>query len=198
MQPCAELNVASECAMCASTMKCNPAASDFHTILHRHDKSQHFRSRSSQTAVCLAGEARTILSSRVREMQLRNLVTPLHADLFLVLSPMTRPDDGRNGWTPSSLRLIEESMDPISVVVAKDDQILGALSRLGLAPAERKQVTTCALAQPLPSSPANRGDADFRSWFQVGACAPQLSLALRHRACLALIEHAEKQRHALP
>ena len=42
----------------------------------------------------------------------------------------------------------------------------------------------------------SRGDSDWKGYFQIGPCAPQLSLALRHRVCLSLIERAERERQS--
>ena len=170
------------------------------TILFRRNRSQFQRSPTVQfqwspTAVCLAGEARTIVSPRVRSAQMRHLVEPLGADLFLVLSPPSHREVNREAWL-SHLRHIEQQMDPVSLVVARDDQMIDVLSRLIDQPtAERQRVLDCARSQPLPSHRMDRGGPDWRAYFQLGPCCPQLSLALRHRVCLSLLERAERERH---
>ena len=163
------------------------------TIVHRHGLVAAFHLHRAPTAVCLAGEARTLVSSRVRAAQLRHLITPLRADTYLVLAPPPRREDSAEGWTSSMLR-IEEQMSPVSVVLARDDQMESALANLDLPSSERQRVEECINAQPLPRRRVDRGDQDWRAYFQLGPCAPQLSLALRHRACLALIERGEHER----
>jgi len=155
------------------------------TVLHRHPPAV-ISSRSSPTAVCLAGEGRTIVSPRVRAVQLRNLIEPLRSDLFLVLSPH------RTDLTPTRLQAIEQHMDPASVVVARDEQMIDALRQV--ATEDVQEELDCAREQPLPKHEAVRDAAGWRSYFQLGPCCPQLSLALRHRVCMSLIERSEMAR----
>jgi hypothetical protein len=152
---------------------------------------RHHRVGGGSTAVCLAGEARTFLSSRVRQTQQANLLQPLVADLFLVLSP--RSSGAPESWL-TQLQLVEQQLDPVSIVVARDEQMGIVLQQLALPQDEARLIYECTRVQPLPTRPVSRGDNDWRAWFQVGACVPQLSLALRHRVCLELIEHTERQR----
>ena len=98
------------------------------------------------------------------------------------------------------------------MVVSTDNQTLYNLVQLNRRNSETRSrdVFACVWHQPRPSRIAvdiTRFDSsaafkDARtpwrlSHYQLGACSPQLSLALRFRTCLTLIEHAEQQRGAL-
>lgn len=89
-------------------------------------------------------------------------------------------------------------MHPVSLVMARDDQLVDVLiNHLDLLQKEKSKIRECTQAQPLPSSDAKRHGSDWKAWFQVGACAPQLSLALRQRVCLGLIEREERERGSI-
>ena len=177
----------------------------------------------TDTAVCFAGQARSIFSSRVTEAQRRNLIEPLLADVFLVLSPSEGQDArGARLLLERRLRAVEAQLRPVSMLVARDDQMLHALSRLAnhtnaesvhkssptALAREMAEISECARLQPLPSAAADTKkpndaeskaafqEAQHRTRYQTGACSPQLSLALRQRACLELIEQAEARRVA--
>jgi hypothetical protein len=160
----------------------------------------------SSTAVCLAGQTREFASPVLREMQLRNLIHPLQGDLFLVLSQQNAGVMGdRSSFEPRYTRLSEKLMadlrrqvDPISIVVARDDQMGEVLRQVHLPPQELDEIEDCIRIQPLPTNRVHRGGDDWKGWFQIGPCAPQLSLALRHRVCLGLIELAERERGGIP
>ena len=120
-------------------------------IRHRH-KLMVERTQLAPCAVCLAGESRSLIFAPLRKNQQRNLLLPLRADVFLVLSP---PSHGKpNGFSspddlarwPTHLSQIERQLEPVSVVVARDEQMLNALSRL-LPPGELHRITDCVRSQ---------------------------------------------------
>ena len=128
---------------------------------------------------------------------MQNLIKPWNADVFLVLSPAVGGGTEEADLSPTVIEHIVQHMDPISLVVARDHELPHVLSssRLPtLSAAERQRLLECMHSQKLPLHPVDRPSPDWRSYFQVGACNPQLSLALRHRVCLSLIEHAEAER----
>ena len=138
-----------------------------------------------------------------------NLITPLSADLFLAISPTNgnhhyhdspRSDASAAAQLPSVLK----QMRPVSTVVARDDQLMHALGQLMVGQhhaAEWARVQQCVRMQPLPRmvfDDREQGEEFapifYQTHFQTGACSPQLSLALRHRMCLSLLERAEDER----
>jgi len=172
---------------------------------------------ASPTAVCLAGEARSIMRADVRATQMNNLVRALNADLFLVMSPKwsnrehvqhderDKPDNEKVvTLTPRKLHLIDRDMKPVSTVVARDEDILSLLPQLNISTAESRIIRHCAHLQPLPKRiaaddrPAGDGTEWRRTNFQTGYCAPQISLALRFRVGLSLIARAERIRGNVP
>ena len=155
---------------------------------------------------------------RVRESLKSQLLQPLHADLFLAVSPSWAGklghDDLNNpetehahifALTVERLLAIQSDLHPVSTVVARDGQMLRVLSQLaGPRDDEMREVFACAKHQPLPSrieknnmEDGGDGYAWRRSHYQLGPCSPQISLALRYRTCLSLIERAERRRGAL-
>ena len=89
--------------------------------------------------------------------------------------------------THMKLRTIVHELQPVSVVVARDVEMLSVVTRL------------------LNRSGTNRDEAakDERTawrryYYQIGACSPQVSLGLRFHTCLSLIERAERERADLP
>lgn len=162
-----------------------------------HWHTDAFKARHAPVAVCLAGEARTIVVQELRHNIIRNLIKPLSADAFLVLSPLESGREGaaRAGFelTPGVLQSIEHDMTPVAMVLARDSQMANAIQQLHvLKPDEKHEILACIRAHPPPSF-IDR-EKDWRGYFQVGPCSPQLSLALRSRVCLGLIEHAELAR----
>ena len=182
-------------------------------IRHTH-YNLHYRERASPTALCMAGEARTITQAKVQEQHLATLLEPLQAALFLVLSPKWSNRENfqaiearRKGSAPftltaAKLEEIVQRLHPVSTVVAKDEdmeRVLRELHRMNAS--EVNAIRKCAQLQPLPKKieedtreQGQDGEAWMVSHFQLGPCSPQLGLALRFRACLSLIELAEQQR----
>ena len=178
------------------------------TITHQHE---HLRARAP-TAVCLAGEARTIVRANVRSQIYSNLVAAVDADLFLVLSPKwsnrekVQADETRQAdvqpkpfsLTTRKLAELRHALRPVSTVVAKDEDMLDVISRFDstiVSADEQRAIRHCVRLQPFPSR-IEDGDGEpwHRTNFQTGPCAPQLSLALRYRTCLGLIALAEAKR----
>lgn len=170
-------------------------------VQHSHDND--FLQRRSPTAVCLAGEARSIASPRVRVMLTQNLLHPLNADLFLAMSPTWSGHEEQS----LSARVVDQLMSdlrPVSTVIADDSDALRILIKvLGGARSQKLQdVVECTSHQPLPlkryeNEGEDLGKATFRyrvAHNQLGPCSPQLSLAIRLQTCHSLIEFAERQR----
>jgi hypothetical protein len=175
-------------------------------------RERGFLTRDSSTAVCLAGEVRTLMAPAVRKALARNLLRPLHADLFLALSPAWHGhvgslnggrDDERLTLTEKRLRAIVDDLHPVSTLAARDGEMLPALRRVhgGMGGAALHSVSECVALQPLPAHielddrrAGGEGLAWSRTRYQLGPCSPQLSLALRYHACLVMIEHAERDR----
>ena len=185
-------------------------------LWHNHDAS--FKSRGSVTAVCLAGETRTLMAPKNRQSLQSHLLRPLHADLYLALSPSWNARyghvDTNEGLSDDSdvnelfvlthakLRTIVDELRPVTTMAANDSATLHLLRRLNHGREEQlRDVYACAHAQPLPTHVAidNRAQGgDGYEWrrtnYQFGPCTTQLSLALRYRACLSMIELAERER----
>ena len=166
-------------------------------IAHHH--RSHYIRRS--TACCLAGEARSLVVARMRQALLRNLVKPLLADVFLALSSLGLEDP--SGGLDDNIRAIEEQLQPLSTVVSRDDQTVEVLWRLSnmsehsLLRHDMPSIMECTRMQPLLRRSKLNGldelsDEYYAIYYQTGACSPQLSLALRFRACLELIQSAER------
>lgn len=184
-------------------------------VEHWHDRP--FLARASPTAVCLAGEARVIHMAKVRRLIDLHLRRPLNGDMFLVLSPKWSNreqvqleeaglPDSQKKWTltGATMQAIARELNPVTMAVAHDESMLKLLSQLELNHSETHAVHHCAMLQPLPArieadsrETGGDGAAWHRSNFQTGACSPQLSLALRFRACLGAIELAERRRAGL-
>ena len=79
----------------------------------------------------MAGQTRSFAERPVREIQLRNLVEPLDADLFLVLS------SSREYWFRELvMRDVFRQMSPVSAVIARDDQMMAVIRQLNISQAE--------------------------------------------------------------
>jgi hypothetical protein len=183
--------------------------------LHIEHSHHRVSARVSRTAVCLAGEARGIMYPEVRWQLKANLLEPLKGDLVLVMPPkwsnherdqyMERrePDKSKQfTLTTAALHAIKRELQPLSTVVARDEDMVQLLANhIGLLAGELTSIRSCVHAQPLPRAIAtdDRGiGGDGIEWRrtndQTGACSPQISLAMRFRACLGLIELAERKR----
>ena len=93
-------------------------------VIRHHYEDEGFRSRRSPTAVCLAGEARSLVVPQVRGQLARNMLRPFEADLFLAMSP--RWD--KMPLTAGRLLEIEADLHPVSTVVAPDALTARALA----------------------------------------------------------------------
>ena len=99
--------------------------------------------------------------------------------------------------THMKLRTIVHELQPVSVVVARDVEMLSVVTRLlnrsGTNRDELAAVQECVSRQPLPAFVADEGEAakDERTawrryYYQIGACSPQVSLGLRFPARLGV------------
>ena len=164
--------------------------------------------RTSPTAVCLAGEARTMRLAPLRTRLRTNLIGPLNGDLFLVMSPAWKNNEAGQTFTSAALRAVKEELQPVSLVLARDEEMMPLLTNrsldFGISAGELHAISRCTHEQPLPQAIANddRSSGGLgvewrRTNDQTGPCSPQLALALRFRACLGLVELAERKRDGL-
>ena len=201
--------------------RCDELLHNIMASIIQHNYHSGFLSRASPTAVCLAGETRSFALEPVRTALASNLLSPLRADLFLVLSKRWQGKDLTSMLSNGKLLSFARELKAVGVVVAEDAAMLDTLVRLlgsnatlhGSRPSsaaawstsnghELSSILDCTSRQALPRkviNDARDGGPGDRYRFtndQLGECSPQLSLTLRWRSCLALIERAELKRAA--
>ena len=168
--------------------------------------------RNALTAVCLAGEARLLVTRSLRAVIKSNLIEPLLADVFLAVSPQwnlhkrfaVEHKNLQHILSEEKLDEIRHDLRPVMTMSARDADTLRMLRLLNHGREDLQDAFKCASSQSLPTRvekddrpTGGTGSAWRASNYQLGTCSPQLSLALRWRACLSMIELAERKR-AIP